>query len=102
MDLIQLLILIVMVGICGAIAEWLIGFHPGGLVITIVVGVIGAYLGAWLSSLIPFDLPLFSLLTVEVGQTSFSLLWAVVGSIVLLLLLNLLRGAAGRQQLRGR
>jgi uncharacterized membrane protein YeaQ/YmgE (transglycosylase-associated protein family) len=99
-DTIQLLILLVVVGICGAIAQWIVGFNPGGLLLTIIVGVIGAYLGTWLGSLLPFQLPLFSLFTIEVGTTSFNLLWAVIGSILLLLLLNFLRSGMGRQQLR--
>jgi uncharacterized membrane protein YeaQ/YmgE (transglycosylase-associated protein family) len=100
-DPIQLLILLALVGICGAIAEWIVGFNPGGLMITIIVGVIGAYLGGWFGSLLAFELPLFSLFTVEVGTTRFNLLWAVIGSIVLLLLLHFLRGDPGRQQVGG-
>jgi uncharacterized membrane protein YeaQ/YmgE (transglycosylase-associated protein family) len=100
-DLIQLLILLVIVGICGAIAQWIVGFNPGGLLLTIIVGVIGAYLGSWLGSMISFELPLFSLFTIAVGTTSFNLLWAVIGSILLLLLLNFLRGGMSRQQLGG-
>jgi len=99
-DLIQLFILIVVVGICGAIAEWIVGFKPGGLMVTIIVGVVGAYLGGWLGSLLRVELPLFSLFNLEVGVTRFNLLWAVIGSIVLLLLLHLLRGGIGRQQFR--
>jgi len=99
-DLIQLLTLLVVVGICGAIAQWIVGFNPGGLLLTIIVGVIGAYFGGWLGSLIPFELPLFSLFNVAVGMTTFNLLWAIIGSILLLVLLHLLRGSVSRQQIR--
>jgi uncharacterized membrane protein YeaQ/YmgE (transglycosylase-associated protein family) len=98
MDLIQLLVLLILVGICAAIAEWIIGYTPGGLIVTIIVGVIGAYLGAWLSTLLPFELPLFSWFNVEVGTTIFNLIWAVIGSILLLLLLNVLRTSQLRRQ----
>ena len=64
-----------------------------------IVGVIGAYLGSWLSSLVPFlQLPL----TIVVGPITFNLLWAIVGSILLLLLLQLLRGGERRPLYRGR
>ncbi|HEX5692864.1 MAG TPA: GlsB/YeaQ/YmgE family stress response membrane protein [Roseiflexaceae bacterium] len=98
MDLLQLLVLLILVGICAAIAEWIIGYTPGGLIVTIIVGVIGAYLGAWLSTLLPFQLPLFSWFTVEVGTTAFNMVWAVVGSILLLLLLNVMRTSQLRRQ----
>ena len=97
MDLIQVLILLILVGICAAIAEWIIGFSPGGLLVTVIVGVVGAYLGGWLRNLLPFELPLFSLFTVEVGSVTFNMLWSVIGSILLLLLLNVLRDSMRRQ-----
>jgi len=96
-DLLQLLVVLILVGICAAIAEWIIGYTPGGLLITIIVGVIGAYLGAWLSGLLPFELPLFSWFTVEVGTTVFNMIWSVIGSILLLLLLHIMRSGQLRR-----
>jgi uncharacterized membrane protein YeaQ/YmgE (transglycosylase-associated protein family) len=96
-DLLQLLILLIIAGLCGAIAEWIVGFSPGDLLVTIINGVVGAYVGSWVGSLIPIDLPL----RVAVGTISFNLIWAVLGSIVLLLLLRTLRGT-GRRSLSWR
>ena len=98
MDLLQLLILIVIAGICGAIAEWIVGFKPGGLLVSIIVGVIGAYLGGWIGSLLPFDT---SWAELEVGAVPINLFWSILGSIILLLLLYSLRGG-GRRSLFGR
>jgi uncharacterized membrane protein YeaQ/YmgE (transglycosylase-associated protein family) len=98
-DPVQLLILLVIVGICGAIAEWIVGYNPGGLLLSVIVGVIGAYLGSWLGSLVPFlELPL----TIVVGTVTFNLIWAIVGSILLLLLLYLMRPGERRELYRGR
>jgi peptide/nickel transport system permease protein len=61
------------VGLIGALAAALIGT---------VIGVVGAYLGAWL----------FSLLGVGVGGFWGALVVAIVGAVVLLAIVNLIRG----------
>jgi len=91
-DLLELLILLIIAGLCGAIAEWIIGFSPGGLLVSIINGVVGAYIGSWIGNLIPIELPL----RIEVGAISFNLIWAVLGSLLLLLLLRTLRGTGQR------
>ncbi len=93
MDILQLLILLVVAGICGAIAELVVGFSPGGFVVSIIVGVIGAYLGTFLAA--KLGAPTFLLVTV-VGR-QIDLLWAVIGSILLLALIMLLRGRGGER-----
>lgn len=100
MDLLQLLILIVIAGICGAVAEWIVGFKPGGLLVSIIVGVVGAYLGGWVGSLLPFDL--FSWTTIVVNSVPINLFWSTAGSIVLLALLHALRSGGRRRVFRRR
>jgi uncharacterized membrane protein YeaQ/YmgE (transglycosylase-associated protein family) len=90
-DLLQLSILLVIAGICAAIAQWVVGFSPGGFIISIILGVVGAYLGMTLASLFPLPL----ILPIHVGTVSFDLLWAVFGSLLLLLLLYLIRYGSG-------
>jgi uncharacterized membrane protein YeaQ/YmgE (transglycosylase-associated protein family) len=101
MGLIELLILLVIAGICGVIAEFIVGFSPGGFVVSIVVGVIGAYLGSYLASLLglPQYAPVSLLLPTAVYN--FDMLWAVIGSILLVGLIKALRGT-GRGRRRGR
>ena len=91
MDLLQLSILLVIAGICAAIAQWVVGFSPGGFIMSIIIGVVGAYLGMSLASLLPLPL----ILPIHVGTVSFDLLWAVCGSLLLLLLLYLVRYGSG-------
>lgn len=95
MDLLQLLTLLVIAGICGAIAQWIVAFSPGNLLVSIIVGVIGAYLGTLLANLlrIPDLVP-----PLIIGNLPFNLLWALLGSILLLYALKLLRNS-GRSQL---
>jgi uncharacterized membrane protein YeaQ/YmgE (transglycosylase-associated protein family) len=96
-DLLQLLILLVIAGICAAIAQWIVGFSPGNLLVSIIIGVIGAYIGTWIATL----LRLPSLLPMPVGKSGFDLVWAIGGSFLLLVLLYTLRGG-GRRKLFGR
>lgn len=101
MDLLQLLVLLVIAGICGSIAELIVGFSPGGFLVSIVVGVIGAYLGTILGTALSnrFGLPAFA---IEIGDQRFDLVWATIGSILLLLIISLVRGGRGRRVVRRR
>ncbi len=96
MGIIELLILLVIAGICGALAELVVGFSPGGFVVSIVVGLIGAYLGNALGEY----LRLPELLPITVGDHTIGVVRAILGSIVLLLVISLFRGAGRRR--RGR
>jgi uncharacterized membrane protein YeaQ/YmgE (transglycosylase-associated protein family) len=72
--------------LAGGIAKFLMpGKDPGGCVITMVIGVVGALLGGWLSTLLGF------------GGLSGALDWrnlviAILGSLVLLFIYRLVSG----------
>jgi uncharacterized membrane protein YeaQ/YmgE (transglycosylase-associated protein family) len=104
--LISLLILLVIAGICGVIAEWIVGFSPGGFIVSVVVGLLGAYVGSWLALRIglPSVLSVSALLPGSGAGLSFDIGWAILGSILLLLLISLVRGTgrAGGRRRRGR
>jgi uncharacterized membrane protein YeaQ/YmgE (transglycosylase-associated protein family) len=87
-DLLVLLIVLVITGICAAFAEWIVGFSPGSLLISVIVGVIGAYLGSFIAWLLSRFIPVPYLLPVRVGTIRFDLLWAFLGSALLLLVLQ--------------
>ncbi len=95
MGIIELLILLVIAGICGAIAEMIVGFSPGGFVVSIIIGVIGAYLGTILAG--QLNLPPF--LPVTIGGQTIEIVWAILGSILLLLVISLFRGRRRRRLL---
>ncbi|RCW45718.1 putative membrane protein YeaQ/YmgE (transglycosylase-associated protein family) [Halopolyspora algeriensis] len=69
--------------IAGAIAKLVLpGSDPGGIFVTIIVGVLGGLLGGWLGSSV-FD---------SGGVSGFNLtsfVWAVIGSLILLVLYRL-------------
>ncbi|MGF1464643.1 MAG: GlsB/YeaQ/YmgE family stress response membrane protein [Sandaracinaceae bacterium] len=91
MTLLDFLILIVIAGIAGAIGRSLSGFRGGGVVLAIVMGFIGAYVGYWLAS----ELGLPALLPVTIGGVTFPFVWAIVGAALLVLLVGLFAGRSG-------
>jgi uncharacterized membrane protein YeaQ/YmgE (transglycosylase-associated protein family) len=86
--------LLVMGLIAGAVAKLLLpGNDPGGIIITMVIGVVGAFLGGFLASALGFG-----------GLSGFdfrTFVIAVIGSILLLLLYRAVAGR-GRGRRRGR
>ena len=86
MSLIDFLLFLLIAGIAGALGKLLAGYFPGGFLISIIVGYIGAFIGTWIAR--QFSLPAW--FTVNVGGTSFPFLWAVIGSAVLLAILGLI------------
>ena len=49
MTLIEILVLLVIAGICGSVAQSLVGFTRGGCFVSIFVGFIGAIVGMWIA-----------------------------------------------------
>ena len=77
--------------VAGAIAKMLMpGRDPGGCIVTILIGVVGALLGGWLSTLFGFG-------GLSGGLDWRNLIIAVLGSIVLLGLWRLMRGGSRRR-----
>lgn len=86
MSLVGFVVLIVIAGVCGAIGQSLAGETRGGLLTTIVLGFIGAFLGATLAG----ELGLPEPLTVDIDGEDFPILWSVIGSALFVALLSLL------------
>lgn len=85
--LIELIVWLIVAAICGAIGEALVGYSPGGLFVSIAIGLVGALLGTWLAR----QLGLPALLTFSFGGESIELLWTILGAALLVLLVSLLR-----------
>ena len=86
MTLIDFILLLVIAGVAGAIGQAIAGYSRGGCLTSIAVGFIGALIGTWLSR--QFGLP--DWLTFNIGGTAFPFLWAVIGSIILVILVNMI------------
>lgn len=82
----NLLLWIIFGGLAGWLASILVGNEEGlGLVGNIVVGILGAFLGGWISDKVGMG----GAEGAERPTTIVSFLWAVGGAVILLLLLNL-------------
>lgn len=96
MSLLELLIALVVAGICGAIGELVVGFRAGGALISIIIGVIGAYVGNVFAGLVFQSAPsVRQIVFISVGGIRYDLVWATLGSIVVVFGLEALRGRRG-------
>lgn len=85
MTILEFLIILLIAGICGAIAQALSGFSQGGCLVCIALGFIGALLGMWLARLM--GLP--ELFEVNVGGRSFPIIWSIIGGALFAAVLGL-------------
>jgi uncharacterized membrane protein YeaQ/YmgE (transglycosylase-associated protein family) len=86
MSLLGFLLLLLIAAICGALGQAIAGYSLGGLLISIVVGLIGAFLGMWLAT--QFGLPEF--FTITVNGESFPIVWSIIGSAIFAIVVGLL------------
>ncbi len=87
-----LLILLLIAGVCGAIGRAIAGGTPGGVIVSIAVGFVGALLG----SVIAHYLRLPELMIVTVDRHPFPILWSIIGAAVFVAIVHLLSGGARR------
>ena len=83
----SVLLLLLVAGVCGSIAQGLTGYSHGGCLVSIALGFVGAILGTWLAHL----LGLGEILAIQFGGQSFPIVWSIIGAALFVALLNLLR-----------
>ena len=88
MGLAQFLILLLIAGICGSLAQALVGYSRGGCLVSVVIGFIGALLGTWLAG----KLGLPELLALNIGGRSFPVVWTIIGASLFVAVLSLISG----------
>ncbi|HEX4048328.1 MAG TPA: GlsB/YeaQ/YmgE family stress response membrane protein [Elusimicrobiota bacterium] len=79
MTLLELVIYLVIAGICGAIARAVAGGTGGGFIVSVLLGFLGAFLGTWIARLA--HLP--ELIMVDIGGHPFPIVWSIIGAIIL-------------------
>lgn len=95
MTLFGFLVLLLIAAICGSIGQALAGYNLGGCLVSIVVGLIGAYIGL----LIARETALPRILEINIDGKPFPVIWAIIGSAVFTLVMALLRRAfVGRER----
>ncbi|WP_299593958.1 GlsB/YeaQ/YmgE family stress response membrane protein [uncultured Microbulbifer sp.] len=71
--------------IAGALAKWIMpGPDPGGWIVTMVIGIVGAFIGGWLGSLVGIGGPVS-------GFSLGDIVTAVIGAIVLLFIYRMVK-----------
>ena len=86
MTLLDVLILLLVAGICGALGQAIAGYSRGGCLVSIALGFVGALLGMWIARLM--GLP--ELFPVRIGETSFPIVWSIIGSALFVAVITLL------------
>src|SRR5262245_2979091 len=86
MGILELLILLLVAGVCGAIAQAIAGFSRGGLLVAIAIGFIGALLGTWLQR--QTGLP--EIFTIDIEGNKFPIVWSIIGGVLFSVVVSLL------------
>ena len=86
MTLVDLLILLLIAGVCGAIGQAIGGYTRGGCLVSIALGFIGALLGSFLAR----KLGLPELFAVNIGGQNFPIIWSIIGSALFVAVIGLI------------
>jgi uncharacterized membrane protein YeaQ/YmgE (transglycosylase-associated protein family) len=82
----DIIILLIVAGVCGALGQAITGYSRGGCLVSIALGFVGALLGMWLARMM--HLP--ELFSVQIGTTSFPIVWSIIGSALFVAVISLL------------
>ena len=85
MTILDLIILLVVAGICGSLGQAISGYSRGGCLVSIALGFVGALLGMWVAR----HMGLPELFAVQIGTTSFPIIWSIIGSALFVAVITL-------------
>jgi uncharacterized membrane protein YeaQ/YmgE (transglycosylase-associated protein family) len=86
MGLFDLLLLLLVAGICGSLGQAIVGYSRGGCLVSIALGFVGALLGVWLARMM--GLP--ELFAVNIGGQKFPIIWSIIGSALFVAVITLI------------
>jgi uncharacterized membrane protein YeaQ/YmgE (transglycosylase-associated protein family) len=86
MTILDVVVLLLIAGVCGALGQAITGFSRGGCLVSIAIGFIGAVLGMWLAR----QMGLPELFAIKIGTTSFPIIWSIIGSALFVAVISLL------------
>lgn len=86
MTILDLVVLLIIAGLCGALGQAISGFSRGGCLVSIALGFIGAIVGMWLQRQMGLPEPF----PVRIGGTSFPIVWSIIGSALFVAVISLL------------
>jgi uncharacterized membrane protein YeaQ/YmgE (transglycosylase-associated protein family) len=91
MNWVDIVILLLVAGLCGALGQAISGFSRGGCLVSIALGLIGAVIGMWLAR--SFKLP--ELYMLNIGGTQFPIVWSIIGATIFVAVIGLLTRRRG-------
>jgi uncharacterized membrane protein YeaQ/YmgE (transglycosylase-associated protein family) len=86
MTILDIIVLLIIAGLCGALGQAITGYSRGGCLVSIALGFIGAVLGMWLSRQLALPDPF----PIRIGTTSFPIVWSIIGSALFVAVITLL------------
>jgi uncharacterized membrane protein YeaQ/YmgE (transglycosylase-associated protein family) len=86
MTIFDVVVLLLIAGLCGALGQAITGFSRGGCLVSIAIGFIGAVLGMWLAR----QMGLPELFAIKIGTTSFPIVWSIIGSALFVAIITVL------------
>jgi uncharacterized membrane protein YeaQ/YmgE (transglycosylase-associated protein family) len=86
MTFFDILILLLVAGICGSLGQAIAGYSRGGCLVSIALGFVGALLGMWVARMM--GLP--ELFPVSIGGTRFPIIWSIIGSALFVAVITLI------------
>ncbi|HEX8073182.1 MAG TPA: GlsB/YeaQ/YmgE family stress response membrane protein [Pyrinomonadaceae bacterium] len=82
---IDILILLLIAGVCGSLGQAIAGYSRGGCLVSVALGFIGAIVGVWVAR----NLGLPELFAVRIGTNNFPIIWSILGSALFVAVINL-------------
>jgi uncharacterized membrane protein YeaQ/YmgE (transglycosylase-associated protein family) len=86
MTLVEFLLLLLIAGICGALAQSLVGYSHTGCLGSIALGFVGALIGSWLARTVGLG----GVLAIQVGGNAFPIIWSIIGASLFVAVLSLI------------
>ena len=87
---IDVLLLLLIAGVCGSIGQAIGGFTRGGCLVSIALGFGGALIGMWIAHSIGLG---YEPLPVVVGGRTFPVVWSIIGSALFVAVIGLISRA---------
>lgn len=82
----DVILLLIVAGVCGSLGQAISGYSHGGCFVSIALGFVGALLGMWLARVM--GLP--ELFAVNIGGTKFPIVWSIIGSALFVAVISFL------------
>jgi uncharacterized membrane protein YeaQ/YmgE (transglycosylase-associated protein family) len=86
MTLFDLILLLIVAGICGSLGRAISGYSHGGCLVSIALGFIGALIGMWVAR--AMNLP--ELFPVNIAGTHFPIIWSIIGAALFVAVISLI------------